>query len=127
VTDHLAEWDAIAGNSPWEQARIESIMTTMQPGDVFYEVGAEHGWMAGIFATRIGGENMVLIEPSPELWPNIKGTWDANQFARPLATIQAFVGKTTTQRVTSSPWPKSAKGPECPDLAYWKLTPRSWD
>jgi FkbM family methyltransferase len=121
VTDYLAQWDAIAEDSPWEKPRFDSIITHMRPGDVFYEVGAEHGWMAAIYAQYIEASDMVLIEPSPELWPNIFRIWEANELARPLACVEAFVGKTSTGRPDSYGWPESIVGPECPDLAYRHL------
>jgi FkbM family methyltransferase len=118
VPDNVAEWDAVAGDSPWERSRLESMLGTLQPGDVVYDIGAEHGWMSAILGLRVGGENMVLVEPSQEFWPNIKGCWDSNDLATPLATVQAFAGVEETASIHVTSWPRHVDGPECHAMAY---------
>lgn len=119
VPDCMADWDAIAEDSPWEKPRIDSILSVIRRGDVFYDIGVEHGWMSAIFAQQIGGETMVLIEPSQEFWPNIKMTWDGNDFADPLATVQAFCGaEDTGAEILVGSWPSHIDGPECREMAY---------
>jgi FkbM family methyltransferase len=116
--DHIADWDAVTG---WEIERIRSMMDTLQPGDVLYEIGAEHGWMAALFAQRVGGANVALVEPSPDLWPNIRKCWSANGYPSPLATIEAFCSEVNVDSPSVTPWPESSIGDECPTLAYRSL------
>lgn len=125
VPQVIADWDAVAGFSPWEKERIDSILETLSPGDVLYDIGAEHGYMSAIFAQKVGGENMVLVEPSSDLWPNIYGCWVKNHLAGPLFCFEGFAGEytnLTNAQQRSGLWPESAKGPECGDsLPYRHL------
>jgi len=80
----------------WEQARFQSIEAHLRPGDILVDVGAEQGQQSAIYARFIGGgENMVLVEPCPDVWPNIMATWRANGLATPLATWCGFAGVKT--------------------------------
>ena len=122
VPDNVAAWDAVAEDSPWEYERIHSILNTLAHGDVLYDVGAEAGWMSAIYGQHVGGENMVLIEPSPEFWPNIKGCWDWNHLGTPIATVEGFAAaREVDAHVHVRSWPKSATGPECGAMAYRHL------
>lgn len=127
VTDAVAEWDAVAEDSPWEKSRMDTILRILQPGDVFYEVGAEHGWMAAIYARQVGPENVVLIEPSPDLWPNIRKVWEANfGDVLPLAAWPGFVSNCVVlldeiELDGESGWPACSVGPETGGLAYRHL------
>jgi FkbM family methyltransferase len=119
VPDNVADWDAVAGDSSWEKERMESILETMQPGDVLYDIGAEHGWMSAIYAQRVGGENMALVEPSAELWPNIRLCWEWNELLTPLVTAEAFADTTARKaHAHIHNWPRSSGGPECGAMAY---------
>jgi FkbM family methyltransferase len=118
VPDSIAEWDAVAGDSPWERNRLQSMLGTLQPGDVVYDIGAEHGWMSVILGLRVGGENMVLVEPSQEFWPNIRMGWEENGLFVPLATAQAFAGHGGDGDVYARTWPPDADGEECGAMAY---------
>jgi FkbM family methyltransferase len=119
VPDNVADWDAVAGpGSNWERARLTSMLTTLQPGDVVYDIGAEHGWMSVILGLRVGGGNMVLVEPSQEFWPNIYRGWELNVLQMPLACAQAFAGTEETGDVYVRSWPPDIKGPECGAMAY---------
>lgn len=125
VPDNVAEWDAVAGDSPWERERINSVLSTLNHGDVLYDIGAEHGWMSVIYGRHVGGENMVLCEPSPDFWPNIRMGWEMNGLERPLICVEGFVGD--LHRVTGQgglfirEWPPSADGSECDAMAYRSL------
>jgi FkbM family methyltransferase len=124
VPDSIAEWDAVAEDSRWEQARMQSILTILTPGDVFYEVGAEHGWMAAIYAQHVGPGNTVLIEPSPMLWPNIRKTWEANfGDTRPRGVWPGFVSNCVINAEEDwlDEWPDSSVGDEVAGLQYLSL------
>lgn len=98
LPDSIAEWDAISGDptvpSGWEIERMTSMQQHLRYGDTFFDIGTEHGWLAAVIAREfVGPENMVLIEPSPELWVNIRKTWDYNGFAKPAGFWPGFVGE----------------------------------
>jgi FkbM family methyltransferase len=117
--DVIADWDA---PSAWEVKRIAHMRETLKDGDVVFDIGAEHGWISGLIAEVVGGENMVLVEPSQDLWPNIRLTWEANQFSAPLATVWGFAGLKTMLSPEVEVWPKHAYGDECHDaLPYRSL------
>lgn len=139
LPDHIAEWDAI---TDWEQGRFDSMARTLKHGEVLFEVGAEHGSHAAVFARHmVGGDALVLFEPSADFWPNIRMTWEANGLAHPRGVWAGFVDATSTpgardlvaalhrhvgegrrEMVRASRWPDEAAGDvECPAMAYRKL------
>lgn len=76
----------------WERRRFESMEALLKKGDVLIDVGVETGWMSVIFASFVGPENMILVEPMPDYWPNIRWTWEVNQLADPKACYAALAG-----------------------------------
>lgn len=119
VADNVADWDA---PSHWERRRCFSMEEKLKPGMVLLDVGAEHGWLSALYASFVGPENMVLIEPSPEFWPNIRKTWAANGYADPLACWAGFVSNVNKNDSTdfAPGWPLYADldAPECGGMAY---------
>ena len=121
LPDSIADWDA---PSHWERERLASMQAHLKPGMVLYDVGTEHGWLSAVYGAFTGHGNMVLIEPSPEMWINIRKTWEANGFDDPIASFQAFCGERPTSRTApaSTPWPDCSVGyveaDECPAMAY---------
>lgn len=125
--DSIADWDAITG---WERERLASMQAHLKPGMVLYDVGAEHGWLSAVYGSFTGHGNMVLVEPSPEMWINIRKTWEANGFDSPIACIEMFCGAADTIKFKGqgaiSPavdvWPKWTDGfetlDECPAMEY---------
>ena len=118
--DSIADWDAITG---WERERLASMQAHLKPGMVLYDVGAEHGWLSAVYGSFTGHGNMVLIEPSPEMWINIRKTWEANGFDSPIACFPAFCGAAdSTKTLPAHGWPEWTDGfedlPECPAMAY---------
>jgi FkbM family methyltransferase len=121
VSDVMADWDAIAGDSDWERERIASIMETLGPGDVLFDIGVEHAWMSAIFASRVGGHNMVLVEPSAAFWPTIRRTWEHNELAHPRACWQGYAGRRNDHGVhIRKSWPGSSVGEETHDPYPYK-------
>lgn len=90
----LATWDVW---SYWERERIDSMAQHLKKGDVLFDIGTEVGWMSVVLASMVGAENMVLIEPTPEFWPNIKETWERNLDKPPLACYTGLVGDKTVK------------------------------
>jgi FkbM family methyltransferase len=115
VSDYAAHWDAIAGDSPWEKERIDSILATLNHGDVLYDIGVEHAWMSAIFARQVGGENMVLVEPGP-FWATIRKTWERNDLDMPIACWPGFAGAEVDMPDEGAAWvgawPEGSEGKE---------------
>jgi FkbM family methyltransferase len=118
VPDAIADWDA---PSDWEKTRFASMEANLEPGMVLFDIGTEHGWIAAIYAMFVGPENMVLVEPEPTMWPNIRRTWDANRYAHPKGCLQALLGtrgspiihaKGAGPQLHNIGWPDCAEGPE---------------
>lgn len=126
LPEPLASWDVF---DYWEKERTRSIKSNLKKGDVLFDIGAEHGWLSVIYAQFVGGENMVLFEPTPEFWPNIKATWEANHLAIPRANMWALVGSesaappslagNTVKSLGVKEWPDAANtGQLISKLAY---------
>lgn len=115
LPDKIAEWDAI---SHWERPRFASMEEHIQPGMVLLDVGAEHGWISAILAGFVGGgDNMILVEPTPEFWRNIRLTWEANGLAKPRLMCQALVGNDGhTAGIVD--WPDCSEGEEFGVTSY---------
>lgn len=121
VADNVADWDA---PSMWEFPRFESLHRNIHYGDVVFDIGVEHGWISAIIARYFcGPENIVLFEPSPEFWVNIRRTWESNYMASPLDCWSGFVADHTEGRPVrkrDGVWPLTAnpEGAECPSMNY---------
>jgi len=109
----------------WEKERIESIRENMKLGDTFFDIGSENGSMSALFAQFVGGENMVLFEPSPTFWPDIKAIWEHNDLKTPKYTFLGFVGDETAnidkpfEGQIRDGWPEAAYDPElCVVISY---------
>ena len=93
----------------YEPERCFSMEQHLKKGDTLFDIGVSDGWVSAIYAGFVGGENMVLFEPSHAAWANIKADWDANQLAQPRDTFWGFVGD-TTQLVAPNPMPGEYAG-----------------
>lgn len=83
--------------SNWEKERFASMEAKLKPGMTFYDIGAYDGWQDAIISHFVGGsENMILVEPEPTNWGNIKATFDANGLDAPYSTYMGFIGTDTT-------------------------------
>lgn len=89
----LADWDVFA---VWERARFHSMRDNLTHGDTLFDVGTEQGWCNLIYASFVGPENMVLIEPTPTFWPNIYTTWYRNYTKSPRLCYDGLLSDTTT-------------------------------
>jgi FkbM family methyltransferase len=126
LPEPLASWDVFA---VWERERFHSMRDNLSQGDVLFDVGTEQGWCNLIYASFVGPDNMVLIEPTPEFWPNIQATWDKNYagVGEPLRMYDGlFSDKTTETRSGEGAdpfWEKLAVG--WPDVANGPLIDRN--
>lgn len=120
LPDNIADWDAITG---WEEERLASMQQHLHPGMTLYDVGTEHGWLTAVYGSFTGHENLVLIEPSPEMWINIRKIWSANKLPDPIASVQAFMGEVVDPlNALLEVWPACSVGfedaDEVPGMAY---------
>src|SRR6266852_1894186 len=102
LAEYHGWWDT------WEKERHFSMFDHLKAEMLFYEVGASDGWQAAFYASMVGAPNVVLIEPTAELWPNIKLIWQQNNLALPRATFLGFCGDHDTPNGTAdhSSWPE---------------------
>lgn len=88
------EWFTAEG---WERARLDAMSERIGPGDVVYYVGAEEGEMAAL--CQMWGAEVVLFEPNPAAWPNIRSIFMANGLSDCLS-FEGFASNKTTTTVT---------------------------
>lgn len=88
----------------YESERFASMQAHLRDGDILFDVGAEMAWQSAIYAQFVGGgQNMVLFEPSPGMWPIIKATWKANNLATPRGVYAGFVSNETIENIAPPP------------------------
>lgn len=95
----------------WEKNRLRAIHERIGPGDVVYECGAEEGEFPALF--QLWGAGVVLFEPQPLYFPNMRAIWDANELEEPLASFVGFAS-TVTETLDESihlGWPPCAFDP----------------
>lgn len=111
LNEPLASWDVW---DYWERERIESMRTHLEKGDVLFDIGTESGWCNLVYAQMVGPENMVLIEPTPEFWPNIKALWEKNYPGiNPKGFYDGFFSDKTTEMYGGRMyllWPRVSNG-----------------
>ncbi len=105
----LADWDVF---SYWEAPRFFSMKKHLKTGDVLFDVGTEQGWMNLAYASLVGPENMVLIEPTKEFWPNIRALWEKNYDVEPLGYWCGFFGDEDDEEWLReyAYWPEVSRG-----------------
>lgn len=111
LPEPLASWDVF---DYWEKERIASMEKNLKKGDILFDIGTEQGWCNLVYADMVGPENIVLIEPTREFWPNIQAVWDKNYNVMPKAcAVALFSDKTTTHpahKFSDGGWPIDAAG-----------------
>lgn len=101
LTDDRA--DLLEGG--WEKERVSSMLDNISEGDFVIDVGAEEGDISSLMAIK--GARMVLIEPSPTMWPHIKENWDLNKLPAPVC-FEGFASDKTDKDIAIGGWPESA-------------------
>lgn len=62
VWTHFQLWNRVV----WGDTVLRWIVERLKPGDVFFDVGAHHGWMSMVAARKTGPKGRVVaFEPSP--------------------------------------------------------------
>lgn len=105
----LGDWDVF---EYWERERFESMKQHLKAGDLMLDIGTEHGWLAALYQKYLNLQ-MILVEPTPEFWPNIKAIWKANELETPLACYQGFAANDSQYAegaLAIGGWPAAADG-----------------
>lgn len=103
LNEPLASWDVW---DYWERERIESMRKHLTKDDILFDIGTEQGWCNLVYAQIVGPENMVLVEPTPEFWPNIRTLWEQNYpGVTPRACFAGFFSDVTTVDDVNNYWP----------------------
>lgn len=111
LNEPLASWDVW---DYWEKERISSMQKNLTKGEIFFDIGTESGWCNLVYAEIVGPENMVLIEPTPEFWPNIHALWYKRFNNDPLACYAGLISDMTTDNRKGNDlnaWGKNYLGP----------------
>lgn len=111
-------------DQPWEKERLASMALNIDPTDHIFDIGTEEGDMSALFSSWVPDGGIVLVEPNPKVWPNIKLIWDANAL-KPMADW--FVGFCSTEDTdyfmgTRDNWPRCAYGPVIADHGFRHLS-----
>lgn len=109
----------------WEATRLAAMRTVIGEGQVVYDVGAEEGDLPALWVTW--GAEVVLAEPNPRVWPNIRAIFEANHLPAPLACWPGFLGeeRSSTMRYRGlSGWPECSMGPVIGDHGFCQLGQR---
>lgn len=123
-------WERARLHALWSEIRLQ-VRLGIQP--VVYYVGAEEGEMPAL--CQMWGAKVVMFEPNPKVWANIKAIWDANKLEAPLAGFVGFASASTELEppnpdpaaegvyLSSKPmqWPRCADGPVIGDHGFKEL------
>lgn len=128
----LPEHRAVRPEWPtWEHERLASMHANLKPGMFIYDIGAEEGDLPALWATW--GCKVVLFEPNPRVWPNIRYIWEANDLAPPVSMYVGFAGdqdyipardRTLAGSGWTTEWPECAFGPLIGDHGFLNLCER---
>lgn len=121
-------------NGGWEPERLAAMHDTITPGMVVFDIGAEEGDMPALYASW--GAEVVMFEPNPLVWPNIKLIWDTNGFT-PHGWFVGFASSKTDRHpeqeepIFAEPdvdgWPACAYGPVIGDHGFRNVSERFHD
>lgn len=130
----LPEHRALRPEWPWWEAGRLAAMhhhiggpSTTEPADVLYDIGSEEGDFPALFASW--GCEVVLVEPNPRVWPNIRAIFEANDL-RPMWWWVGFadaepdgpdVERSDAGAGAGTDWPLCAYGPVIGDHGFMTL------
>lgn len=108
----------------WEATRLAAMAHHIGVGDCVWDVGAEEGDFPALWSSW--GAAVVLAEPNPLVWPNIKAIFEANLLPEPLATWVGFLGPVQHTGIMppTKGWPTCADGPVIGDHGFCQLGER---
>lgn len=128
------EWE-----TGWERERLDSMhehltrlvndrFSTLAERPLIIDVGVEEGDLTALYSQW--GCDVVMVEPNPRVWPNVRAIWQANNLRMPLATWVGFAGDLPTRGSmdwgrhyveAEDGWPMCAHGPVIGDHAFLHL------
>lgn len=127
------QWDI--ANGGWERERLDAMYSVIKPGDVVFDIGSEEGDFPALFASW--GANVVMFEPNPLVFPNIRAIWEANNLPRPLGVFAGFACNQTNlqpyelepifQQTDRDGWPACAYGAVIGDHGFRNVSERFHD
>lgn len=105
----------------WEVERLASMHRNIRPGDLVFDVGTEEGDLSALFADW--GADIVMFEPNPLVWPNIRVIFEGNELThRVRGTYAGFADDKTYEanRLVKQRdgWPETAYGPVIGDHGF---------
>lgn len=115
----------------WEAHRLAAMHHVLgEGGHVVWDVGAEEGDLPALWASW--GNGVMLAEPNPRVWPNIRLVWEANDLPIPVATWPGFLSNVEAgpepewdgQRWWPHAWPTCAAGPVIGDHGFCRVEER---
>lgn len=106
---YLADWDVW---DYWEKEMLFNMEANLKKGDILFDVGSEAGYFGALFGKyMVGGENVIMFEPSCEYWDLIENIWIANNLQKPLAKWVGFVSDTSNKIKQKDKKDFTEKGP----------------
>lgn len=124
----------------WEPERLDSMCANIKPGDVVFDIGAEEGEFGALAQMWVGPEGgVVLVEPNPFVWPNIRAIWNANDLPKPIGWWAGFASNETvdvppalrsedrTFLTDLDGWPHCAHGPIIGNHGFRNVSERAHD
>lgn len=106
----------------WEAHTLALANHLIEPGMVVWDIGAEEGDFPALWGSW--GAEVVMVEPNPNVWPQIKLHWEANVDHAPLACLIGLASDADTFPETDydpgyeGVWPKVATGEVKPDHGF---------
>jgi FkbM family methyltransferase len=119
----------------WECERLASMHNVLEGGGhTVFDIGAEEGDFPALWSSW--GNDVVLFEPNPRVWPNIRAIWEANDLKMPLDWHVGFASDHNAVAVNSDAidpnhdreqdgWPECAYGPLIGDHGFFNLWERN--
>lgn len=125
----------------WERERLDSMYAALCPwyegfgenwprgySPVIYDVGTEEGDLSALYASW--GCDVVLVEPNPRVWPNIRYCFEHNGL-KPRGWFVGFAGDRVHAGLTpgyldrnGAVWPDDAYGPLIGDHGFLNVAER---
>jgi FkbM family methyltransferase len=102
----------------WEAANLALARSLIDAGTVVWDVGSEEGDFPALFGTW--GAEVVLIEPNPYVWPQIRLHWEANVDRDPLGCL---VGLASDHYEEATPDYDVGYTDGWPNVAYGEVMP----
>lgn len=125
-------------NGGWETERLAAMhdrITDMPDPVIVFDIGAEEGDFSALFTSW--GAQVVVFEPNPLVFPNIRFIWEANDLPAPLGYFAGFACNHTNlqpeqvEEIFNQPdrdgWPACAFGPVIGDHGFRNVFERFHD